>query len=159
MTTFTWDDALSDIRDGKQTIPTARNGIPVVAVNAPIYELMQLIEALTTGYNALVLRNAENQKKSERFRKLAEDHFPASKKNTYNWVRVDDMLPPKSGAYFTYGSNLGVYPMSYSAKHKLWNAHDHNTPEGALEHAFTEITHWYPRPLPPVVDAPASEEG
>ena len=159
---MTWQDVLTAIREGKTSIPAAPNGVPLVAINAPFYELMELMEALTTGYNALVLRDAENQKKIERIRKLAEANFPASRKATADpaadgWISVDDMLPPKSGEYFTYGSNCGVYPLSYSAKHKLWNAHDHNTPEGALEHAFTEITHWYPRPAAPAVKE--KEEG
>lgn len=157
MTTFTWDNVLSAIREGKQTIPTAPNGLPVVAVNAPVYELMQLMEAMTSGYNALVLRDAENQKKIERIRKLAEAHFPATRKATADhaadgWVSVDDMLPPKSGEYFTYCSGCGVYPLSYSAKYKLWNAHDHTSPEGALEHAITDVTHWYPSPAAPAVE-------
>lgn len=159
---MTWQDILTAIREGKASIPAAPNGVPLVAVNAPIYELMQLLEAVTTGYNALVLRDAENQKKIERIRKLAQAAFPAEADRIVpadGWIAVDDMLPPKSGEYFTYGSVCGVYPLSYSAKHKLWNAYDRNTPEEAMEHAFLEITHWYPRPLPPVVDAPASEEG
>lgn len=84
MTTFTWDNVLSAIREGKQLIPTAPNGVPVVAVNAPFYELMQLMEALTSGYNDLVARATQDQQRIERLRKLAEAHFPASQNNTYN---------------------------------------------------------------------------
>lgn len=155
MTTFTWDNVLSAIREGKQTIPTAPNGVPVVAVNAPFYELMQLMEALTSGYNDLVARSTEDQRRIERIRKLAQAAFPAEADRAVpadGWISVDDMLPPKSGEYFTYCSGCGVYPLPYSAKHKLWNAYDHNTPEGALEHAITYITHWYPRPADPVVE-------
>lgn len=153
MTTFTWDNVLSAIREGKQLIPTTPNGVPVVAVNAPFFELMQLMEALTSGYNDLVARATQDQQRIERLRKLAEARFPAVRKaEADGWISVEDMLPPKSGEYFTYGSNCGVYPMSYSAKYKLWNADDHNTPEGALEHAITDITHWYPRPAAPAVE-------
>lgn len=160
MTPFTWNDALAIVREGKMEIKTAPNGIPLVAVNAQYYELMELMEALTTGYNALVDRAAEDQKRIERIRKLAQAAFPGDKVAPADgWISVDDMLPPKSGEYFTYGSNCGVYPLSYSAKHKLWNAHDHSTPEEAAEHAIRGVTHWYPRPMPPVVAAPASEEG
>lgn len=158
MTTFTWEDVLSAIREGKQEIPTATNGIPLVAVNAPFYELMQLMEALTTGYNALILREAENQKKIERIRKLAEANFPASQKNTYNWVRAEDRPPEKSGEYYTYGSNMGVYPLHYSAENKLWNAYDTQTEEEALEHAVFGITHWFERPKAPVVPEPIPHE-
>lgn len=147
----TWQDVLSAVRDGKKIIPTADNGVPLVAIHAPLYELMELMEALTTGYNDLVARATEDQRRIERIRKLAQAAFPGDKfAPADGWISVDDMLPPKSGEYFTYGSNCGVYPLAYSAKHKLWNAHDHNTPEDALEHAITGITHWYPRPLPPV---------
>ena len=147
MTTFTWDNVLSAIREGKQTIPAAHNGTPVVAVNAPFYELMQLMEALTTGYNDLVARAAEDQKRIERLRKMAQATFPGDEVAPADgWISVDDMLPPKSGEYFTYGSNGGVYAYSYSAKHKAFNAHDHLE---TAEHAIS-VTHWYPRPLPPV---------
>lgn len=162
MTTFTWDNVLSAIREGKQTIPAAPNGIPVVAVNAPFYELMQLLEAVTSGYNDLVARATQDRQRIERIRKLAQAAFAGDKVAPADgWISVDDMLPPKSGEYFTYGSNCGVYPLSYSAKYKLWNAHDHNTPENAMETAITGITHWYPRPLPPISDpaTPATEEG
>lgn len=151
MKPYTWEDALAAIREGTQTIPTTPDGVPLVVVNAQYYELMQMMEALTTGYNALVAQATKDQQRIERIRKLAQAAFPGDKfAPADGWISVDDMLPPKSGEYFTYGSSCGVYPLAYSAKHKLWNAHDHNTPEGAAEHAFTEITHWYPRPLPPV---------
>ena len=150
---MTWQDILAAIREGKTSIPAAPNGVPLVAVNAPIYELLELMAALTSGYNDLVLRDAENRKRIVRIRKLAEAHFPADRKaEADGWISVEDMLPTKSGEYFTYGSSLGVYPLHYSAKHKLWNAHDNNTPEGALKDAITEITHWYPRPAAPAVE-------
>lgn len=153
MKPYTWEDALAAIREGTQTIPTTPDGVPLVVVNAQYYELMQMMEALTTGYNALVARATEDQRRIERIRKLAEAHFPADRKaEADGWIPVEDMLPTKSGEYFTYGSNCGVYPLHYSAKHRLWNAYDHDTPEGALEHAVTEITHWYPRPAAPAVE-------
>lgn len=159
MTTFTWDNALSAIREGKQSIPVAPNGIPVVAVHAPLYELMELMEAVTTGYNALVLRAADDQKRIERLRKMAQAAFPGGQAAPADgWISVDDMLPPKSGEYFTYGSASGVYPLSYSAKHKAFNAYDC---QEVPEHAIREVTHWYPRPMPPVPApaTPATEEG
>lgn len=150
---MTWQDILTAIREGKTSIPAAPNGVPLVAINAPFYELMELMAALTTGYNALVAQATEDQRRIERIRKLAQAQFPADRKaEADGWIPVEDRLPPKSGKYFTYGSNCGVYPLHYSAKHRLWNAYDHDTPEGALEHAFTEITHWYPRPAAPAVE-------
>lgn len=146
----TWQDVLASIRDGKKTIPVNDDGIPLVGARAALYELLELMAALTSGYNDLVLRDAENRKRIERIRKLAEAHFPADRKaEADGWIPVEDMLPPKSGEYFTYGSNLGVCPLYYSSMHKLWNTHDQTTPEEAAETAFTEITHWFPRPAAP----------
>lgn len=149
----TWQDVLASIRDGKKTIPVNDDGIPLVGARAALYELLELMATLTSGYNALVLRDTENQKKIERIRKLAEAHFPADRKaEADGWISVEDMLPPKSGEYFTYCSGCGVYPLPYSAKYKLWNAHDRNNPEDALKYAITDITHWYPRPAAPAVE-------
>lgn len=149
----TWQDVLASIRDGKNIIPVNDDGIPLVGTRAALYELMELMAALTSGYNALVAQTTKDQQRIERIRKLAQAAFPGDKVAPADgWISVDDMLPPKSGEYFTYCSGFGVYPLSYSAKYKLWNAHDNNTPEGALEHAITDITHWYPRPAAPVVE-------
>lgn len=158
MTSYTWQDVLSAIRSGDGEIATAPTGIPLVAVNAPFYELMQMMEALTTGYNNLLARAAEDQKKIERIRKLAEAHFPASQKNTYNWVRVEDRLPEKSGDYYTFGSNLGVYRMAYSAKHKMWNVQDYYPADKAMGLAIDGITHWCGTPTAPVVTEPIPHE-
>lgn len=158
MKPFTWSDALAVVREGKLEINTAPNGIPMVAVNAPVYELMEMMEALTTGYNNLVARAAVDQKHIERIRKLAEAHFPASQKNTYRWVRVEDRLPEKSGEYYTYGTNLGVHSLSYSAEHKLWNTRDGRTEEEAMETAIFGVTHWCELPAAPIDVAPAADE-
>ena len=143
----TWQDVLTSIRDGKKTIPVNDDGIPLVGTRAALYELMELMEAVTTGYNALVDRAAEDQKRIERIRKLAQAAFPGDKvAPTDGWISVDDMLPPKSGEYMTC-TNGNVYPFSYSAKHKAFNAHDfQETPEHAIE-----VDYWYPRPQPPVI--------
>lgn len=144
---MTWQDILTAIREGKASIPTAESGIPLVAFNAPFYELMEMMEALTTGYNNLVARADEDQKRIERIRKLAEAHFPADRKaEADGWISVEDMLPTKSGEYFTYGSDCGVYPLHYSAKHRLWYAYVNDTP------AVKGVTHWYPRPAAPAIE-------
>lgn len=107
------------------------------ALNAQVKDKDELIDSLTTKLE------------------LAQTAFPAESDLAVpadGWISVDDILPLKSGEYFTYGSNCGVYPLHYSAYHRLWNAHDHDTQEDALEHAFTEITHWYPRPAAPAVE-------
>lgn len=55
---MTWEKHLDIIRSGNTVIPTAQSGIPKIAVNAPHGELIQLMAALTAGYN----RNAERIK-------------------------------------------------------------------------------------------------
>ncbi len=46
-----WEKYLDNIRSGKGPIQTAESGIPQIGVNAQLYELMQLMVALTAGYN------------------------------------------------------------------------------------------------------------
>lgn len=154
---LTWKNLLATIREGGHTIPTTDEGIPLVAVNAPLYELMELVEALTTGYNALVAKDTMNTKHIERIRKLAEAKFPAHQahqanqphqKNTYHWVRVSERLPEKSGYYYTYGSNLGIDALAFSSKYKLFNVHDHSTEEDAKKTAIA-VTHWCEKPSAP----------
>jgi hypothetical protein len=147
---LTWKNILLTIREGKHLIPTTDDGTPLVAVNAPLFELMELLEALTSGYNDLVAENTIKGKRIEFLRKAADAHFQNAKttKNTYHWVRVSERLPEKSGDYYTYGTNLGVYNLSYSAKHKLWNTHDQCTPDEAMENAIT-VTHWCEKPNAP----------
>ena len=146
---ITWQDVLAAIRDGKNLIPVNDDGIPLVGTRAALYELMELIAALTSGYNDLVLRDAENQKKIERIRKLAEARFPADRKaEADGWIPVEDMLPPKSGEYFTYGTSMGVYPYKFSVPHKAWNSDDGDNGKYAVK----GVTHWYPRPAAPAVE-------
>lgn len=163
---LTWKNLLATIREGGHTIPTTDEGIPLVAVNAPLYELMELVEALTTGYNALVAKDTMNTKRIERIRKLAEAKFPAHQanqanqahqKNAYHWVRVSERLPEKSDYYFTYGSNLGIDSMIFSAKHKMFNVTDNSND---LSTAIA-VTHWCEKPSAPddIVSAgPVSDE-
>lgn len=150
----TWQDILAAIRDGKNLIPVNDDGIPLVGTRAALYELMELMEAVTTGYNALVLRDEENQRRIENVRKLARAHFPASRKATSDgWIAVADMLPPKSGFYLTWNANyptLGVYGYNYSEKNKAFNSQDHDRGEYAVK-----VTHWFMAPLPQV---PAEKE-
>ena len=158
MKMFTWDNALAVIREGTMPIPTDPDGVPLIAANNALFELMELMEAVTTGYNAMVERAAKDQKRIEFYRKLADARFPASPKNTYTWVRVEDRLPEKSGNYYTFGTSLGVHPLSYSALYKMWNTRDYATKESALETAITEVTHWCEIPAPPVIPEPILHE-
>ena len=144
---LTWKNILLTIRDGKHLIPTTDDGTPLVAVNAPLFELMELLEALTSGYNDLVAANTIKDRRIEFLRKAAEAHFQNAKstKNTYHWVRVSERLPEKSGDYYTYGSNLGVDALAFSAKYKLFNVHDRSDD---LSTAIT-VTHWCEKPNAP----------
>ena len=77
---MTWEEILEAIRVGKVKIPTATNGVPLVSINAPVFELMELLEALTTGYNQQVdlIKHLEN--KMFLMRNLVRQQFPASRK-------------------------------------------------------------------------------
>lgn len=147
---MTWQDVLTAIREGKTSIRAAPNGVPLVAINAPFYELMELMAALTTGYNAMVARAAEDQQRIERLRKMAQAAFPGDKvAQADGWISVDDMLPPKSGFYLTWDANvpsLGVYGYDYSAKNRAFNARDNDNGEHAIR-----VTHWFPTPAAPAV--------
>jgi hypothetical protein len=51
-----WEKMLDNIRSGETKIAVTESGIPEIAVNAPIYELLQLLAAITAGYNRNVRR-------------------------------------------------------------------------------------------------------
>lgn len=150
-----WTDVLDAIEAGNHSIPTTDDGLPLVAVNAPFYELMQLMAAITKGYNGLVARVSDDQKKIERIRKLARGAFPAERPGVSDasdgWVAVEDMLPPKSGYYLTYdadGPFMGVYAYHYSAVHEMFNTQDFVSADEA-EKVAIHVTHWHPFPMPP----------
>lgn len=62
-----WSEVLRQIRSGDEILQTTPDGLPVVAVNAPVYELMQLLVALTEGYN-------RNTKRIRMLRKLVHNN-------------------------------------------------------------------------------------
>lgn len=151
-----WQKILDLIRNGETPIETAESGIPQIAVNAPVFELFQLLAALTTGYNKNVRRiKALRELAGKPFDHADENRFPEEKKeearNTYKWVSCSERLPEESDEYYTFGSALGVWPMSYSAKHKLWNTCDCKTREEALETAILEVAYWCEKPEAPAV--------
>lgn len=51
-----WKKILDEIRNGKTEIASSESGIPQIAVNAPVFELFQLLVAMTVGYNRNVRR-------------------------------------------------------------------------------------------------------
>lgn len=151
-----WQKILDLIRNGETPIETAESGIPMIAVNAPVFELLQLLAALTAGYNKNVRRiKALRELAGKPFDHADEDRLSEEKKeeerNTYNWVLCSERLPKESGEYYTFGSGLGVHTLDYSVKHKLWNTHDRKTEEEALETAIFGVTHWCEKPQAPVV--------
>ena len=151
-----WQKILDLIRNAETPIETAENGIPQIAVNAPVFELFQLLAALTAGYNKNVRRiKALRELAGKPFNHADENRFPEEKKeeerNTYNWVLCSERLPETSDEYYTFGSGLGVHTLNYSAKHKLWNTNDGRTEEEALETAIFGITHWCEKPKAPVL--------
>lgn len=147
-----WEKILDEIRNGESEIASSESGIPQIAVNAPVFELLQLLAAITAGYN-------RNAKRIKTLRELAKkpfddankNRFPEEKKkearNTYKWVLCSERLPEKSDEYFTYGSNLGVCSMAFSTKYKVFNVHDHSDDASSAIH----VTHWCEKPQAPVL--------
>lgn len=147
-----WQKILDLIRNGETPIETAESGIPQIAVNAPVFELFQLLAALTAGYNKNARRiKALRELAGKPFNHADKEHLPEEKKdnarNTYNWVLCSEQLPEKSGEYYTYGSNLGVHPMHFSTKYQEFNAYDHDEDASSAIH----VTHWCEKPEAPVV--------
>lgn len=148
-----WEKILDEIRNGETEIASSESGIPQIAVNAPIFELPQLLAAITAGYN-------RNAKRIKLLRELAKKPFDDADKNVvfserkkdesrnkYNWVMCCERLPEKSGEYFTYGSNLGVSPLNFSTKYQAFNVHDHSEDTSSAIH----VTHWCEKPQAPVL--------
>lgn len=77
---MTWEEILEAIRTGRDKIPTAPNGTPLVSVNAPVNELMELVEALTTGYNQQVDMIKRLDVKLSMMRNLAKKNFSDNRK-------------------------------------------------------------------------------
>lgn len=70
-----WLATLDEIRKATHQLETAETGVPTVAANAQLYELMELVEAMATGYNALVTREAKLENKLVLLRKLVDSYF------------------------------------------------------------------------------------
>jgi hypothetical protein len=68
-----WEKILDLIRNGETPIETAESGIPQIAVNAPVFELLQLLAALTAGYN-------RNVRRIKALRELAKKPFEDANK-------------------------------------------------------------------------------
>lgn len=148
-----WEKILDEIRNGESEIASSESGIPQIAVNAPVFELLQLLAAITAGYNRNVRRIKMLRELAKKpFEDADKNRFPEEKiddaRNTYNWVLCSERLPEKSDEYFTYGSILGVCPMRFSAKYQSFNVHDHSEDASSA----IQVTHWCKKPQAPVVN-------
>lgn len=63
-----WEKLLDEIRNGESEIASSESGIPQIAVNAPVFELLQLLAAMTVGYN-------RNVKRINALRAIAKKNF------------------------------------------------------------------------------------
>jgi hypothetical protein len=64
------------------------------------------------------------------------------------WISVKDRLPEESGYYLVCYKTGWITDMHFSAKHQLWNVHDHSR---NLENKIA-VTHWMPLPEQPEVE-------
>lgn len=64
------------------------------------------------------------------------------------WISVKKRLPEKSGVYVVkkdFGDDFyDISVLSYSVKHKVWNAHDWDEQETANKLRIDKVTHWAP---------------
>ena len=65
---MTWEEQLDGIRKGETIVSVHADGFPVLADKAPLFELCQLITALTEGYN-------RNVQKVNMMRKVVQANF------------------------------------------------------------------------------------
>jgi hypothetical protein len=68
---------------------------------------------------------------------------------TLTGYRADEVLPETSGEYavtLDHGSHRRFWTLSYSAKHRAWNAHDHSTDEEVAKWRIDEVAHWFRLP-------------
>lgn len=70
-----WLATLDEIRKATHHLETAETGFPTVAANVELYELIELIKALTTGYNALISLNAKQERKLNMLRRIVDNYF------------------------------------------------------------------------------------
>jgi len=71
---------------------------------------------------------------------------------TLTGYRADEVLPETSGECAVtsdYGRHRRFWTLSYSAKHRAWNVHDHSTDEGVAKWRIDEVTHWFRLPEAP----------
>ncbi len=75
-------------------------------------------------------------------------------KLTLTGYRADEVLPETSGEYavtLDHGSQHRFWTLSYSAKHRAWNAHDHSTDEEVAKWRIDDVTHWFRLPEAPAL--------
>lgn len=172
----TWSEVLEEIRAGERKLPTVAApistldaAIPAVADKASLYELFQILGAVTKGYNTLVGKVLRKDKKLDMLRRLVNAYVgvntSADKEQVFlssdGWIYTKDSQPNKSGHYMCWvrpegGSRGWIYPYEYSKRHNAWNATDR---DNGNQYAVDGVYAWYPNPmLPNVPDGPESEE-
>lgn len=76
--TLKWIEVLEKIKSGKEVIPVVYKSeveLPLIAKSLDLFELFQLLEAITVGYNNLIKTNKQLQKKNDQLRRIAESKF------------------------------------------------------------------------------------
>jgi hypothetical protein len=69
------------------------------------------------------------------------------------WIKCSERLPEESGYYLVCNKAGWITDMHFSAKHQLWNVHDHSR---NLENKIA-VTHWMPMPDAPEVEGCGSD--
>ena len=73
------------------------------------------------------------------------------KQSEGEWISVDERLPDESGEYLAYTNRGNCSTLSYSARHKMFNAFDCLSKKFAKGYHI-DVTHWMPIPEAPKMD-------
>ena len=74
-----------------------------------------------------------------------EKHLNEIESQVPRWIPVTERMPEESGYYLVCCKTGMITDMHFSAKHQLWNVHDHSR---NLENKIA-VSHWTPLPDPP----------
>lgn len=77
---MTWSEVLSKIRKAEEPIPTDDDGQPTIAKNLLLYELLQLLEATTSGYNMQIKEINKLKAENARLRRAVSRAFPGERR-------------------------------------------------------------------------------
>lgn len=79
---------------------------------------------------------------------FAEVLYNAGYRKQSEWISVDERLPDESGEYLAYTNRGNCSTLSYSARHKMFNAFDCLSKKFAKGYHI-DVTHWMPIPEAP----------